>query len=139
VPSAPYASGFRLFIIPTLQTLLFASDTSGAQGFTSLIFFLGLLVVIWYLLIIRPQSRQRHKTQEMIANLKTGDRVVTNGGMVGTIAGFGSNTVYLQVANQVKIEVVRSAISGLQSDEQSAAGKKAEEHTEASVSGKGRK
>lgn len=121
-----------------LQPILFASNSSGAQGFSSLIFFLGLLVIIWYLLIIRPQSRQRHKTQEMIANLKTGDRVVTSGGIIGTIAGFGSNTVQLQVANQVKIEVVRSAISGMQADEHSATAKKAEEpaEREASVSGK---
>jgi preprotein translocase subunit YajC len=122
----------------TLPMILFASGASGAQGFSSLILFLGLLVVIWYLLIIRPQSRQRHKTQEMIANLKTGDRVVTNGGIVGTIAGFGSNTVHLQVANQVKIEVIRSAISGMQGEEHSAAAKKAEEPAdrEAPVSGK---
>ena len=122
-----------------VATVLFASDTSGAQNYTSLIFFLGLLVIIWYLLIIRPQSRQRRKTQEMIANLKTGDRVVTNGGIVGTVAGFGNSTVYLQVATQVKIEVMRSAISGMQSEDSAA--KKAEEpaEREASLSGKGRK
>jgi preprotein translocase subunit YajC len=125
----------------TLQSLLFASTGSGAEGIPSLILFLGLLVIIWYLLIIRPQSRQRHKVQDMIANLKTGDRVVTNGGILGTVAGFGSNTVQLQVANQVKIEVLRSAISSLQSAETTAPGKKADETTdrEASLSGKGRK
>jgi preprotein translocase subunit YajC len=124
-----------------LQPILFASSSSGAQGFSSLVFFLGLLVIIWYLLIIRPQTRQRRKTQEMIANLKTGDRVVTSGGIVGTIVGFGSSTVQLQIANQVKIEVIRSAISGMQADESSAAAKKTEEQPEreASVSGKGRK
>jgi preprotein translocase subunit YajC len=124
-----------------LQALLFAPSGSGAEGIPSLILFLGLLVIIWYLLIIRPQSRQRHKVQDMIANLKTGDRVVTNGGILGTVAGFGNNTVQLQVANQLKIEVLRSAISSLQSTEAASPGKKADDTTdrEASLSGKGRK
>jgi preprotein translocase subunit YajC len=124
----------------TFQTLLFASGASGAQSVPSLILFLGLLVVIWYLLIIRPQSRQRRKVQDMIASLKTGDRVVTNGGILGTIVGFGSNTVQLQVANQIKIEVLRSAISGTQAEQTSTPGKKVDEPAdrEASVSGKKR-
>jgi preprotein translocase subunit YajC len=124
-----------------LQPILFASDTSGAQGFSSLVFFLGLLVFIWYFLIIRPQSRNRRKTQEMIAKLKTGDRVVTNGGILGTVVGFGTNTVQLQIAAQVKIEVMRTMISAVVSEEQPAAGRKQEEpaERETAVSGKGRK
>jgi preprotein translocase subunit YajC len=124
----------------TFQTLLFASGASGAQSVPSLILFLGLLVIIWYLLIIRPQSRQRRKVQDMIASLKTGDRVVTNGGILGTIVGFGSNTVQLQVANQIKVEVLRSAISGMQAEQISSPGKKVEESAdrEASVPGKRR-
>jgi preprotein translocase subunit YajC len=121
--------------------ILLAAEPSGAQGLTSFILLLGPLILIWYLLIIRPQSRQRRKTQEMLATLKTGDRVVTNGGILGTIVGFGNNTVQLQIANQVKIEVVRSAISGLQSEETSAAAKRAEAATarEVSAPAKGRK
>jgi preprotein translocase subunit YajC len=121
--------------------ILLAAEPSGAQGLTSFILLLGPLILIWYLLIIRPQSRQRRKTQEMLATLKTGDRVVTNGGILGTIVGFGNNTVQLQIANQVKIEVVRSAISGLQSEETSAVAKRAEAATarEISAPAKGRK
>ncbi|HLI34447.1 MAG TPA: preprotein translocase subunit YajC [Terriglobia bacterium] len=120
--------------------ILLAAEPSGAQGLTSFILLLGPLILIWYLLIIRPQSRQRRKAQEMLATLKTGDRVITNGGILGTIVGFGSNTVQLQIANQVKIEVVRSAISGLQSEEASAA-KRAEPAAarEVSAPAKGRK
>jgi preprotein translocase subunit YajC len=125
-----------------IPALLLASSPSGAQGVPSLFLFLGLLVIIWYFLIIRPQGRQRRKVQDMIASLKTGDRVVTNGGILGTIVGFGNNTVQLQVANQIKIEVLRSAISGMQAEQASSSNnKKAEEPVdrEASVSGKGRK
>jgi len=74
-----------------------------------------LIFGIFYFLLILPQQRQRRRTQEMLANLKTGDRVVTSGGIYGTIVGFrDSSVVHLQVASQVKIEVARSAISGLQ-------------------------
>ena len=83
------------------------------------------LFLIWYFLVIMPQSRQRKRTQEMLTNLKTGDRVLTSGGIYGTIVGFRENVVQLQVANQVKIDVARSAITGLQptASEPEAAGK----------------
>ncbi len=99
------------------------------------------MVAIFYLLVFRPQGQQKRKTQEMLATLKTGDRVVTSGGVLGTIVGFGSNTVQLQIASQVKIEVVRSAVSGLQQSGEAPAGKKTEEpvEREPSVAGKGRK
>lgn len=93
--------------------VLFAAE-SGAQGLTSFILILGPLILIWYLLVIRPQSTQRRKTQEMLSNLKTGDHVVTSGGLLGTITGFGNNTVQLQITSQVKIDVLRSAVSGFQ-------------------------
>ncbi len=94
---------------------LLAAD-SGFGMLTQLLPFL-LIFVIFYFLLIRPQQTQRRKTQDMLANLKTGDRVVTSGGIYGTIAGFRDSVVQLQVANQVKIDVARSAISGLQPDE----------------------
>jgi len=77
-----------------------------------------LIFGIFYFLLILPQQRQKRKIQEMLSNLKTGDRVVTTGGVYGTIVGFrDSNVVQLQVASQVKIDVARSAISGLQAGE----------------------
>jgi preprotein translocase subunit YajC len=81
-----------------------------------------LIFGIFYFLLILPQQRQRKKVQEMLASLKTGDRVVTNGGIYGTMVGFRSTeVVQLQVANQVKLDVARSAISGLQPTEAEAA------------------
>lgn len=67
---------------------------------------------------------QRRKLQEMLSNLKTGDKVVTSGGVYGTITGFRDNVVQLQVASQVKIDVARSAITSIQPDEAEAATKR---------------
>lgn len=85
-----------------------------------------LIFVVFYVLLIVPQQRQRKKTQQMLASLKTGDRVVTTGGIYGTVVGFRDTVVQLQIANQVRIDVSRSAIGGLQPDEVQAASKEAE-------------
>ena len=98
-----------------------------------------LIFGIFYFLLILPQQRQRKKLQEMLSNLKTGDRVLTSGGVYGTIVGFKDATVVqLQVASQVKLEVARSAITGLQSPEGEASpdGKEA---AKAEAAGKGKK
>jgi len=83
----------------------------------------GPLFIIWYLLVILPQQRQKKKTQEMLANLKTGDRVLTTGGIYGTVVGFREGVVQLQLAKDVKVDIARAAITGLQTPEGEADGK----------------
>jgi preprotein translocase subunit YajC len=84
-------------------------------GFT-LFLPLILIMVIFYFLMILPAQRRQKKTAEMLNNLKTGDKVITNGGIYGTIVGLESDSVLLRVAEQVKIKVSRSAIAGLQAE-----------------------
>jgi len=116
--------------------LYLAADATASQGLTQFLFLFVPLFLIWYFLVIMPQSRQRKKTQEMLANLKTGDRVLTSGGIYGTIVGFRENVVQLQVANQVKIDVARSAITGMQpSESEASAGTGKESKREASKKG----
>jgi len=88
---------------------------SGALG--QLLFFFAPLFAIWYFLVLRPQSQQRKKLQNLLGSLKTGDRVVTSGGIYGTIVGFRDGMVQLQIANQVKVDLARSAITGLATEE----------------------
>jgi preprotein translocase subunit YajC len=95
---------------------LLAANPGSGNALVELFPFL-LIFAIFYFLLILPQQRQRRKTQEMLNNLKTGDRVVTTGGIYGTIVGFRDGIVQLQIANQVKVDVARGAISGLQSPE----------------------
>jgi len=78
--------------------------------------FLPLVVImaIFYLLLIRPQQQRQKKVAEMLKALKTGDKVVTNGGIYGTIVGLEDDAVQLRIADQVKVKVARSAIAGLQ-------------------------
>jgi preprotein translocase subunit YajC len=86
---------------------------------TQLLFFFAPLFAIWYFLVLAPQSKQRKKLQEMLASLKSGDRVVTSGGLYGTVLGFKDGTVQLQIAPQVKVDVTRSSITGIVTEEES--------------------
>ena len=85
---------------------------SGALGQFLLLF--APLFLIWYFLVILPQQRNRRKTQQMLSNLKTGDRVLTSGGIYGLVTGFRGDIVQMQIANQVKVEIARTAITGVQ-------------------------
>lgn len=103
--------------------LVLAADPGTGGAFVQFLPFI-LIFGIFYFLLILPQQRQRKKVQEMLAELKTGDRVITSGGVYGTIVGFrDAHVVQLQVAQQLKIDVARSAITGLQAAEGEAAGK----------------
>jgi preprotein translocase subunit YajC len=73
-----------------------------------------LVVVVFYLLVVLPMQRRQRRLAEMQRNLKTGDKVITTGGVLGTVVGFEGDVVQLRVADQVKIRVLRSAVAGLQ-------------------------
>ncbi len=75
-----------------------------------------LMMGIFYVLLILPAQRRQKKTQEMINALKNGDKVVTSGGLFGTIVGLEGDSVQLRIADQVKVKVLRSAVTGLQPD-----------------------
>lgn len=75
-----------------------------------------LIMVIFYFLMILPAQRRQKKTASMLKSLKTGDKVITNGGIFGTIVGLEDEAVLLRIADQVKIKVSRSAVAGLQAD-----------------------
>ncbi len=69
--------------------------------------------LVFYFLVIGPANKQRKKQQEMMAALKKGDRVVTSGGIYGTIQGVEPDAVYLKIAENVKVKVARSAVTGV--------------------------
>ena len=76
-----------------------------------------MIVAIFYFVIYRPQKQQRQKQQDMISQLKKGEKVVTSGGIWGTVTNVGKETVTLQVAENAKIKVVREHIVRIRGDE----------------------
>ena len=93
----------------------------------SLVGFLPILLIfgIFYFLLFLPMQKQRKQTQKMLAELQTGDNVVTSGGIVGTIVALDSDTVVLRVKpDNLKIQMARSAVSSVASGASSSEGKK---------------
>jgi preprotein translocase subunit YajC len=81
----------------------------GSQLMPTLVMFAAMFA-IFYFLMIRPQQRQKQQREHMLRAIKRGDRVVTTGGIFGTVTNLSDATVTLRVADQVKIEFERSAI-----------------------------
>jgi len=101
------------FILP----LLMGSSQGGSEdAMTQML--MGILpfvaiILIFYLLIIRPQNKKRKETEKMLTNLKKGDKVVTIGGLYGTVQNVRETTVILKVDDNVKLEFQRSSIASI--------------------------
>jgi len=78
---------------------------------TSLIFMIIAIFAVMYFLMIRPQQKQKKQHQSMINTIAKGDKVVTIGGMHGTVAGIKDSSVIIKIADNVKVEINRSAIN----------------------------
>jgi preprotein translocase subunit YajC len=102
----------------TFALLLQASGNSTA-AFVVQILPIAAIFLVFYFLVIAPANKQKRKTQEMLNSLKKGDRVVTTGGIYGTVQGVEPEVVYLKIADNVKVKVARSAVSGVVSGESS--------------------
>jgi preprotein translocase subunit YajC len=76
-----------------------------------------LIFIIFYFLLIRPQQKRQQQLQKMITDLKKGDRVVTSGGIIGTIMSIQNDYMVLKVGDNdnTKIEILKSSIAGLYS------------------------
>ena len=96
-----------------LDIVLAGASPPGGSGsnavLTQLVFFAAIFA-IFYFLLIRPQQNQRKERERLLAAVKRGDRVVTTGGMHGTITNLDETTVTVRVADQTKITFDRSAI-----------------------------
>ena len=77
-----------------------------------------LILAIFYFIVFLPARRRQKKLEEMIAALKSGDKVITNGGIYGTIVGFKGDRIQLRIAENVKIEMSRNAVAALQKPEE---------------------
>lgn len=93
-------------------------QTASQNPFYPLLMFL-VIGVIFYLLVFMPMRKRQKKLEALVASLKNGDKVVTNSGIYGVIAGVKDKTFILKIADQVKIEVSKNAIAGPQPTEES--------------------
>jgi preprotein translocase subunit YajC len=73
-----------------------------------------LILGIFYFVILLPMRRKQQKVEQFLGSLKAGDRVITTGGIYGQITKLGDQTVQLQVAERIRIEVAKASIGGYQ-------------------------
>jgi preprotein translocase subunit YajC len=94
---------------------LFAMGTppDGGSPWLQLIPFV-LVLGIFYFIILLPMKRKQQKVQEFLNGLKVGDRVITTGGIYGQVTRLGDQSVQLQIADKIRIEVAKAAIGGYQ-------------------------
>ena len=104
-----------MFLLPVRENLSLMAQSAGGNSLLQLLPILAIMG-IFYVLLILPAQRRQKKTQEMVNALKNGDKVITNGGLFGTIVGIEGDSIQLRIADQVKVKILRSAVSGLQPD-----------------------
>src|SRR6476620_6718867 len=97
------------------MTVVFAmgSGVEGGSAWVQLVPF-ALVLLIFYFIILLPMKRKQQKVQEFLGSLKVGDRVITTGGIYGQITKLGEQTLQLQIADKIRIDVAKSAIGGYQ-------------------------
>ena len=76
-----------------------------------------LIIGVFYVLLIRPQQKRQKELQHTISELKTGDRVVTTGGIIGTITTVRDTSFLIRSADKSILEIARSAVAGIDEEE----------------------
>jgi len=101
------------FLTLTLLAQASPAPASSAGGIGGFVIPMTLLFIMMYFLMIRPQKKRQMEQQRLVSALKTGDRVVTNGGIHGLISNVKDTTIVVKVADNVKIEFEKSAITNV--------------------------
>lgn len=91
--------------------LILAQAAGGPGAVPSIVLFIGLFVIM-YFVMIRPQNKQLKDHRELIAGLKKGDEIITRGGLIGRIHVVSEREVTLEVANGVRMRVLKTYVAG---------------------------
>lgn len=99
------------------MNLLFALQAqNGGGSLVSTLIMFGAIFAIFYFMIIRPQQKRAKEREALLSAIKKGDKVITSGGLHGVIAGLEDKTVLLDLGNNIKVKVERSAITSVISE-----------------------
>ncbi|MDQ2975878.1 MAG: preprotein translocase subunit YajC [Acidobacteriota bacterium] len=98
------------------MTILFIMFQGGLGALGGLVPML-LIIAVFYVLMVRPQQKRQRELQQTISQLKIGDRVVTTGGIIGTITTVRDTSFFIRSADKSILEVARSAVAGIEGEE----------------------
>lgn len=112
---------FLFIVLSDMASHAYAQDTgtqSATQGMGSFLLMMGSIFAIFYFLLIRPQQKQRQKHEARVSSLKKGDRIIAAGGIYGSIIGMKDDVAVIKIAENVKIEVLKSSITHILGEEE---------------------
>ena len=95
------------------MTAIALLQSAGTAQILNTVIMFGGVFLVFYFLVIAPSNKQRKKTEEMLSSLKKGDRIVTSGGIYGTVQGVEADVVHVKIAENVKVRIARSAVTGV--------------------------
>jgi preprotein translocase subunit YajC len=98
------------------MTIVFSLLQGGLGALGGLVPML-LIIAVFYVLLVRPQQKRQRELQQTISQLKIGDRVVTTGGVIGTITTVRDTSLFIRSADKSIIEIARSAVAGIEGEE----------------------
>lgn len=99
--------------IPFVPIFSMAIPPGGGSAWLQLVPFV-LVLGIFYFIILLPMKRKQQKVQAFLDNIKVGDRIITTGGIYGQVTRLGDQSVQVQIADKIRIDIARAAIGGYQ-------------------------
>lgn len=84
---------------------------NGGGGSMVMIGYMAIFLLLLYFMMIRPQARREKERRAMLSRVKSGDRVIFGGGMIGIVANAKETTLVIKIADNVKVEVIRGAVT----------------------------
>ncbi len=97
----------------TPLTMLFAVPREGGNSSTIFLVQMGLIFAIFYFLLIRPQTKERQRVDEMLGAIKKGDEIVTNGGIIGTVIHVEEKRLTMKTGENTRLTVDRSRVAAV--------------------------
>ncbi len=99
-----------------LTSMIIAMGGAGAEGSQGgggmvMVGYMAIFLLLLYFMMIRPQARREKERKAMLGSVKTGDRIIFGGGLLGTVANIKENVLIVKIAENVKVEVVRGAVT----------------------------
>jgi preprotein translocase subunit YajC len=99
--------------LTALLLTIFQGGLGGLGGMLPIL----LIIAVFYFLLIRPQQKRQRELQQTISQLKAGDRVITTGGIIGTIMTVRDTSLFIRSADKSILEISRSAVAGIEEEE----------------------
>jgi preprotein translocase subunit YajC len=95
-----------------VQSLVTQSGGGGGGAFVSMVLPIAIMVVVMWLFMVRPERKKQQEHQDFLGSLKRGDEVVLNSGLIGTVQAVEERTLSIELADKVRVRVLKVAVSG---------------------------